>query len=237
MFSDKTNDADREQKIRDFCHEWTHYVDMIGREGNEYGHFSSSVESLKNAVMQDDGSIGEEPKKIFADFKDKADALDRERALKIVNFPKELATEKYGDVWPAWIQHTGYVNSWTAYRLGKQMEAHEYNKALKKRQKEIFAQFSERKRRMMNGVSNLQGIYDALNAGAEKKKRGLVYGHHEGYYKRDETNRVTEAFADYVALKATNPKLASVFAKDKPKIAAEMDKAIAGLSKKLRGEK
>ena len=237
MFSDKTNEADKEQKIRDFCHEWTHYLDMVGREGKEFGHFSTSVASLRDAVLKDDGSIGEEPSKIFAEFKEKSDALNRERGLKIVNFPKELAKELYGETLPAWIKPTGYVDSWIAYRLGKQMEAHEYNLKLKKRQRDIFNEYSERKRRMMNGVSNLQGIYNAIHAGAEKEKRGLVYGHREGYFKRDATNRVVEALADYVALKATNPKLASVFAKDKPKVAAELDKTIALLGKKLRGTK
>ena len=235
MFTDKTNDVNKEQKIRDFCHEWTHYLDMIGRDEDGYGHFSSSVASLRDAVAADDGSVGEEARKIFAEFKARSDGMDRERGQRIVNFPKELAREKYGDDWPEWITRTGYVDEYKAWKVGQREEAHKHVLALKRRQKEIFAEYAERKRRAMNGVTNLQGIYDAIYGGKDKEKRGIIYGHKERYYSKDPSSRVGEAIADYVALKATNPKLAAVFAKDKPKIAAELDKAIEGLAKRLRG--
>ena len=116
MFSDKTNDANKEQKIRDFCHEWTHYLDMIGRDKDEFGHYSSAIGSLRDAIHADDGSIGEETRKIFAEFKQKRDEAQRELGQRIVDFPKELAREKYGDDWPEWIMRTGYVDEYKAWK-------------------------------------------------------------------------------------------------------------------------
>lgn len=238
MIGDKTNEAETEQKIRDFCHEWTHYLDLTGRSEDKYGHFSGTIESLHEAVQNDDGSIGDEVKKIFSDFRKRSDEMNAERAKRLKDFPKEVATEIYGDNWPEWINKMyGYVDELKAWSKGAGREAHKYNLELKKRQKEIFSEFAERKRRMMNGVSNLQGLYDAIYGGKDKKERDIVYGHSEGYFARGSDSRVTEALAEYVALKATNPKLAAVFAKDKPDIARELDSAIVGLASRLRGGK
>lgn len=236
-FGDKTNDADTEQKIRDFCHEWTHYLDLTGRDEDKYGHFSETFKPLQTAITSDDGSIGEETKSIFSEFKKRSDEMNAERSQKLKDFAKEYAREKYGENIPEWINPYGYVDEWKAWRAGKKEEAHKHILELKKRQRKMLQEFADRKRRMMNGVSNLQGLYDAINGGKDKESRGIVYGHREGYFSKHPGNRAIEALADYVALKATNPRLAAVFVKDKPEIARELDNAIVNLTKKLKGGK
>ena len=88
----------------------------------------------------------------------------------------------------------------------------------------------------MDGVSCLQGIYDSLSGGELQANKVVKYGHSRSYFKSNPGNKAIEAIADYVALKATNPKLASMFAQDQPDIARAMDGAIVNLTKKLRGE-
>ena len=62
------------------------------------------------------------------------------------------------------------------------------------------------------------------------------YGHSVKYYSLDKENRVIEALADYVSLKATRPELARVFENNFPGIADAMDNTIVSMTKKLRGE-
>ena len=44
-----------------------------------------------------------------------------------------------------------------------------------------------------------------------------------------------ETLADYVALRVVRPDLADMFRKDKPKIAAALDKTLDEMTKRLRG--
>lgn len=87
----------------------------------------------------------------------------------------------------------------------------------------------------MDGVSNLQGIYDSISAGQLRAKGTVRYGHSLSYFSRNKGNRNLEALADYVALKATNPQLAQIFINDKPEIAKAMDETIASIVKHLGG--
>ena len=87
----------------------------------------------------------------------------------------------------------------------------------------------------MDGVSCLQGIYEALSGGELQEERGTRYGHGKNYFKGNHGTMAVEAIADYVALKATRPELAAVFEKDQPEIARAMDNTLAAITKKLRG--
>jgi len=237
MLSKDLTKEERAQAIRDFCHEWTHYIDFIGREKDQYGHFSETMQELQDAVKSYDGKIGEEATKLFRDYIDGYNQLDNEFKRRLQELPKELMKEKFGDRVPGWIHsRTGYVDIWGVRSSGEYAEAKKHAKELKKRENALKEEFARKKRAFMDGSTNLQGIYDALSGGAHRDAGRVKFGHSKRYFERRETERGLEALADYVALKATNPKLCEVFIKDKPEIARALDHTIVALTKKLKGD-
>ena len=93
-----------------------------------------------------------------------------------------------------------------------------------------------KRRAYMDGVSCLQGMYDALSGGRLRNEtKEVKYGHDLKYYASDPSNKPMELLADYVALKSTSSPLVEVFRRDKPEIAAALDGAMVDIVKKMRG--
>lgn len=225
------------QAIRTFAHEWTHYIDFLARDDvNKAGDFSSAYKELDNAIKNNRSLIvGEEARKLFKEFDKQSDALRKEYTDRKKNTPGLVAKRLYGDDRPDWLDESGSIHYWGSSYWDSRAEVKRYQKELRKVEKAELNDFQRKNRAILDGVSSLQGIYDSLAGGELRESHMVKYGHSMTYFKRNPGYRAVEALADYVALKATNPKLAEVFIKDKPEIATAMDHCIADMTKKLRG--
>lgn len=237
MMPDSLSEEERSQAIRTFCHEYTHYLDMVGREGDKHGHFCDSYKPLSDAIKADDGSVGEEARKLFSEYESEYKRISEEYRRKFNAAPLEVMREKYGDHVPEFIhERTGLPDMYTAMKMGRYAEAKRYASEVKKRSREIIEEGERRRRSAREGITSLQGVYDSISGGKLRDSKMVRYGHSLDYFRKHEPNRSIEALADWVALKATNSKLAEVFYRDKPRIARALDDTVVALTKKLRGE-
>lgn len=242
MLSTYKSESEKEQAIRSFVHEWTHYIDQCARSKDEFGHFSGEVKELDDAINTfDEGKISTEAKKLFEDFNKKADDLkDKFESTFRQDAKMRAATKMFGsdkDQWPVWVdKETGQVDYWKTHSAEDMKSLHKYRLAIKKSERQLYGDFRKEHRSLMDGVSSLQGIYDALSSGNLRRTDVVRYGHSVKYYSLDKENRVIEALADYVSLKATRPELARVFENNFPGIADAMENTIVSMTKKLRGE-
>lgn len=243
MLSAYKDEETKAEAIRSFCHEWTHYIDFLARDDEKkFGHFTEQSKEFLDAISKfNQESIGPEVKKTFDDFNRRYDELVNEYKVGAKLIGPELAKAMFGDNRPDWINKNGEVDYWATGSASKsyftdEVRRKKYAAALKKAQKAWISDNRKQRRAIMDGVSCLQGIYDSLSGGELQANKVVKYGHSRSYFKSNPGNKAIEAIADYVALKATNPKLASMFAQDQPDIARAMDGAIVNLTKKLRGE-
>ena len=236
QFSGIKDEEKKASAMRTFAHEWTHYVDLCARSNDRYGHYSDDNDGLHKVIDADDGSVGEEARREFTKFNEKFDALRNEAKKARINATFEVAEKMFGGR-PSWLREDGsasYAGMLTGGVSYSQIKA--YEKAVKKARKDVDIDYNDRKRAFMNGVSSLQGLYDSLNAGKLRANGTVKYGHPESYFKSDPKNKAIEMFADYVALKATNPKLLEIFERDKPQIAEKLNEQLVEITKRMRGD-
>ena len=235
-FAGIKDDSKRASAMRTFTHEWSHYLDLCARDGERFGHYSEKNDALKKAIKEDNGEIGEETKKIFDDFNSKFDDLRGEEKKAKLDATFKTAERLYGER-PSWLRDDGVANYSGMLRSGmtySQIKA--YEKEVKKARKAVEIDYNDQKRALMDGASCLQGIYDSLHGGRLRAKGIVKYGHPTSYFDGDPNNKAVEMFADYMALKATNPKLLSVFERDKPEIARAFNNQMLEITKRLRGD-
>ena len=220
--------------MRSFTHEWTHYLDVIAGNSDGGESISGKDDKLQRAIADNDGmSMSDAVKNNFKAYqdgykqiKDKYDRLTKEA-------PNKVAGELFGEDRPSWLKEDGSVDMyryWTDYDAIKR-----FQKAVDKEKKAIINERRRECRSYMDGSVCLQGIYDALSMGEFREKGITKYGHSKRYYHADKENPAMEVLADYMALKATNPKLAKLFIDDKPEIASALDEVALKITKKLRG--
>jgi hypothetical protein len=222
------------QKMREFAHEWTHLVDEFARDRDRFSHFSDTYDEVQDAIKEDDGSIGEDVKKLFDEFNAKFDeTLDRQKKDKTKAL-LDMAAREYGEI-PEWIRRDDggidYLKAWSNGLPTKTIK--EYEKKGRRLEKELHEKGIGERWSIMDGVANLQGIYDSINSGKLRANKTTRLGHSERYF-FDENNKAVEALADYVALKVTSPELIELFRKDKPKIAKALDNEIVEITKRMR---
>ena len=196
--------------------------------------YSGQDKELDDAIKANDWkSYGEEIVSTFDDFNRGYDGLvsqyKKDRGNAAINVMKAMYPEK-----PAWLRDDGSVSYSYPARMDWE-EVKRYEKAVKAAKKELTEKFNREKRAYMDGVVNLQGIYDSLSGGKLRASGGVKFGHSTSYFDREPANKAIEVLADYVALRATRPDLADMFRRDKPDIAKALDNTIAGMVKRLRG--
>ena len=224
--------SEKAAKVRTFAHEWTHYIDLVSRDKNKT-YFTETFSKLNDAISSSNtASIGEKVQKTFDDFNAKYDAEIKKRDEKAKAAPKQVMNEMFGDDRPNWLDENGGIHhlKLTSRDIGL---AEDYRKRCKNRISEIEEEARTRCRAMSDGVDSLQGLYDSLCLGGHRASGKTKYGHSLDYFKY-KGNRPIEALADYVALRATNPKIADMFRNDKPEIAKAMDETIEAIIKQLK---
>lgn len=235
-FAGIKDESVKAEKVRDFAHEWTHFIDECARDEDTYGHFTDSFSSVQDAISEDDGSIIEDIKKMFGEFNDKFDAMKQDEKKKQDRAVLDMASRDYGhgEV-PVWCREDGSIDYITAYRMRvptKTMK--EYEKKERKIRKDLWIDESGKRYAIMNGVSSLQGLYDSINGGKLQASGVTRLGHPLKYFKGNPKNKATEALASYIELKVTSPELVELFRKDKPKIAKALDDDIIEITKRMR---
>lgn len=226
----------KEQAIRTFAHEWTHYIDLCARENEKYGHFSTENKDLLNAIDADNGAFSKETGNLFKEYNDKYDELRNQEKKDKIEATFKAAERMYGKR-PEWLRDDGVADYSGMLRSGMSgSDIRAYEKEIKKVRKAVEEENLVRRESLMHGVASLQGLYDSLSGGQLRASGIVKFGHSQGYFRSDKGNKAIEMIADYVALKATNPKLAEVFDRDKPEIAQKLNEEIVAIVKRLRGE-
>lgn len=238
-FSSIKDESTKAQAIRTFAHEYTHLLDMFAR-GEHGDHFTGMSKKIEEELDKAKSKgVGEEAAKVFRDYNEVYDKMKEDYAKKERSFDLDYAKEKFGDNFPEWLKEDGswnYSLGWRAWESYKP-EMKKYQSVRKKAAKELAQKESFNRRKLMDGATNLQGIYDSIFGGELRDKKVVRYGHSLKYFRDDKENRAVEAIADYVALKATSSKYADMFVRDHPGLASAFDDAIVEMTKVLRGAK
>ena len=236
---DKISDpAEKAEAMRTFAHEWTHFIDLSARNKDSYGHFSADFEPLQRALAEDGDGVGEEAMGLFKEFQKQYDAVRAAVKTEKTELCLKLARDEFGDgSIPKWIRPDGSIDYATAIRSGvSSWMMRDYEKKTRKIGKEVEKRNSRKRSALMDGVASLQGLYDSMHQGELRAKGITKYGHDRSYFRHDKNNRAIEMLADYVALKAMNPKLLDVFVRDHPKVAEQLNAEMLAIVKKMRGE-
>ena len=241
----------KEQAVRTFAHEWTHYIDEIARDEEKFSHYSETDGDLLKAVEDDDGKVGSQVQKMFDEFNAEYERLRKEKKETVLRRLKSHIKENYLDgldIGVNFVTEDGYIDWGRFYsamaKVPRMKEAGEraslkmardLEKDVNRIVKDCSIEYAMKARSYMDGVESLQGLYDSLNGGRLRAKGIVKYGHSESYFRRNPENKVIEMLASYAALKATNPKMARYFEKDKPEIARAMGETLEGIIRKLEG--
>lgn len=238
LLSSYKDEHEKEEAVRSFVHEWTHFLDISARGKDAYGHFSGSRKELMDAINTfDESKISDEAKKAFDEFNGIGDEMRKSFEGTFRKDARMAAAEgMFGEdhnKWPHWINpETGLVQDiyhadWSLYK--------KYKSAVRKNEKQLFYAYKRKHRAIMDGVSALQGIYDSLSGGQLRKKDVVRYGHAVSYYDKEPENKAIEALADYVALKATRPEILGIFERNFPDIAGALEGTVTEITRSLRG--
>lgn len=190
-------------------HETGHLVDYYaGTSGKKFGTISTKNAKLMSVIDDGLGDVSDEITDLFkkanADYDEISKAIDYNAQLRAI-------TDTY--------KNGGY----SSYKA--------YSQAWNKAKKDGLARRSTLARNKLDGVNNLQDIYDALSGGKYRDSGVVRYGHGTKYF-RDKDNRALEIFANYFDLSITRPDLIDVLRRDKPKLVEALDEIMDEL---LRG--
>lgn len=237
-FSAYEDEEEKAAAVRSFAHEWAHYLDYASGGWGKH-HFSEEHEELRKAVSSFSiDKISDEAKGVIKEYNQKYEEEKTKYYKNMAQARKAYPEKKFGadkSKWPEFLDEDGYVDYQKALDIGKYFEAGEYAKGLHKYKTALVHDLSKKTRALMDGAVCLQGIYDSLSSGKLYESDEIKYGHSPKYFRSDPGAKYTEALADYVALKATNPKLVKVFSDNFPEIANALDKTIEDMVKKARG--
>lgn len=205
----KLDGDDIKGAVHTTIHETGHLIDYYaGTSGKKFGTITTKNAKLMSVIDDGIGDVSDEITDLFK----KANA-DVDEIRKATDLKAQLSamTDTY---------RSGGYSSWKAYVSA-------WNKA----QKDGLLRIDTLTRNKLDGVNNLQDIYDALSGGTYRDSGVVYYGHGTKYF-RDKDNRALEIFANYFDLSITRPDLIDMLRRDKPALVEALDGIMDGL---LRG--
>lgn len=211
----KLDGDDISGSVQTTAHELGHMMDLFGRKEikNSPWLSESKVDFFKKA----DTTMSDKVKDLFTDYNKRATGISDEVRSKYKVLQDKLKDE-FSDVVKSPYSN---INKYKIYT---------------KKQKALFSEMVEGSdyevRNMMNGVNNLQDIYDALSGGSFRDSGVVRYGHGSKYYRKIDS-RVHEVWANYSALSITRPDLIELLAEDKPELVKLMNEIKEELLKKV----
>lgn len=199
-------------------HEEMHFLDMLLSVRGEVKYpnkmFSESYKPLIGAFDKATPKIGDRAKKLFTEFSEYYQKINKKRHEKYDTMIAELDKQYYA---------------------GK-IDAKKFNSTAKKIWKEIVAESDKEIRSFKGGgISGLQDIYDAISNGVFRDTGEVIYGHGSSYYqdKRRTNPNCSESIANYVALSIGHPELIEILAEDHPEIVKALRKCVEDMAKEV----
>lgn len=199
-------------------HEEMHFLDMLltVKGGVKYPNkmFSESYKPLVSAFDKATPKIGDRAKKLFTEFSEYYQKINKKRHEKYDTMIAELDKQYYA---------------------GK-IDAKKFNSTAKKIWKEIVAESDKEIRSFKGGgISGLQDIYDAISNGVFRDTEEVLYGHGSSYYqdKRRTNPNCSESIANYAALSIGHPELIEILAEDHPEIVKALRQCVEDMAKEV----
>lgn len=199
-------------------HEEMHFLDMLLSVRGEVKYpnkmFSESYKPLIGAFDKATPKIGDRAKKLFTEFSEYYQKINKKRHEKYDTMIAELDKQYYA---------------------GK-IDAKKFNSTAKKIWKEIVAESDKEIRSFKGGgISGLQDIYDAISNGVFRDTGEVLYGHGSSYYqdKHRSNPNCSESLANYAALSIGHPKLIEILAEDHPEIVKALRQCVEDMAKEV----
>lgn len=199
-------------------HEEMHFLDMLLSVRGEVKYpnkmFSESYKPLIGAFDKATPKIGDRAKKLFTEFSEYYQKINKKRHEKYDTMIAELDKQYYA---------------------GK-IDAKKFNSTAKKIWKEIIAESDKEIRSFKGGgISGLQDIYDAISNGVFRDTGEVIYGHGSSYYqdKRRTNPNCSESIANYAALSIGHPELIEILAEDHPEIVKALRQCVEDMAKEV----
>lgn len=199
-------------------HEEMHFLDMLLSVRGEVKYpnkmFSESYEPLIGAFDKATPKIGDRAKKLFTEFSEYYQKINKKRHEKYDTMIAELDKQYYA---------------------GK-IDAKKFNSTAKKIWKEIVAESDKEIRSFKGGgISGLQDIYDAISNGVFRDTGEVLYGHGSSYYqdKHRSNPNCSESLANYAALSIGHPELIEILAEDHPEIVKALRQCVEDMAKEV----
>lgn len=199
-------------------HEEMHFLDMLLSVSGEVKYpnkmFSESYKPLIGAFDKATPKIGDRAKKLFTEFSEYYQKINKKRHEKYDTMIAELDKQYYA---------------------GK-IDAKKFNSTAKKIWKEIVAESDKEIRSFKGGgISGLQDIYDAISNGVFRDTGEVLYGHGSSYYqdKHRSNPNCSESLANYAALSIGHPELIEILAEDHPEIVKALRQCVEDMAKEV----
>lgn len=199
-------------------HEEMHFLDMLltVKDGVKYPNkmFSEYYKPLVSAFDKATPKIGDRAKKLFTEFSEYYQKINKKRHEKYDTMIAELDKQYYA---------------------GK-IDAKKFNSTAKKIWKEIVAESDKEIRSFKGGgISGLQDIYDAISNGVFRDTGEVLYGHGSSYYqdKRRTNPNCSESIANYAALSIGHPELIEILAEDHPEVVKALRQCVEEMTKEV----
>ena len=199
-------------------HEEMHFLDMLLSVRGEVKYpnkmFSESYKPLIGAFDKATPKIGDRAKKLFTEFSEYYQKINKKRHEKYDTMIAELDKQYYA---------------------GK-IDAKKFNSTAKKIWKEIVAESDKEIRSFKGGgISGLQDIYDAISNGVFRDTGEVLYGHGSSYYqdKHRSNPNCSESLANYAALSIGHPELIEILAEDHPEIVKALRQCVEDMAKEV----
>lgn len=199
-------------------HEEMHFLDMLLTVKGEVKYpnkmFSESYKPLVSAFDKATPKIGDRAKKLFTEFSEYYQKINKKRHEKYDTMIAELDKQYYA---------------------GK-IDAKKFNSTAKKIWKEIVAESDKEIRSFKGGgISGLQDIYDAISNGVFRDTGEVLYGHGSSYYQDRHRNNpnCSESLANYAALSIGHPELIEILAEDHPEVVKALRQCVEDMAKEV----
>lgn len=200
------------------AHELGHYIDMLCRsDADKYDDWISASKGMSKAIDKTREGMSDEVSELFKSANQRIEEIRKRITDEYDKKIKQYRADNMSVIENMYYDYTSYK---------------EYQKQLRK----LYAECEERRdyetRNMLNGISSLQDIYDALSKGKYRDTGVVKYGHGARYYRTTE-NQIHEIWANYCALSLTRPDLIDMLRRDKPDLVAALDEIKAEILKKV----
>ena len=199
-------------------HEEMHFLDMLLSVRGEVKYpnkmFSESYKPLIGAFDKATPKIGDRAKKLFTEFSEYYQKINKKRHEKYDTMIAELDKQ---------------------YNAGK-IDAKKFNSTAKKIWKEIVEESDKELRSFKGGgISGLQDIYDAISNGVFRDTGEVLYGHGSSYYQDRHRNNpnCSESLANYAALSIGHPELIEILAEDHPEVVKALRQCVEEMAKEV----